>query len=106
MSDDGELDVRLANSYLNLSNFSECITAARKGIDKGGLRREDLAYEILGMCLYESDRYNDAKNAFRRAARDDRTAKRARNWIRFIEKEQARLKELERSLQAARRASL
>jgi tetratricopeptide (TPR) repeat protein len=105
MSNDGELDVRLAQSYLNTSRYSDCIDSARTGLNKGGLRRADIAYEILGMCLFEEDKYEDAKQAFRRAARDDRTAKRARNWIQFIEKEQERLKELEKSLRQSRRAS-
>jgi tetratricopeptide (TPR) repeat protein len=103
LSNDGILDVRLANSYLNLSRYDECTTAARAGINKGDLRRPDTAYEILGMCLFELDQYEDAKKAFRQAAKDDRTKKRARNWIAFIEKEQERLQQLEDSLKLVRR---
>jgi tetratricopeptide (TPR) repeat protein len=37
LSDDGELDVRLGNTYLNLGNYDECISAVQAGLRKGGL---------------------------------------------------------------------
>jgi len=105
MSDDGQLFVRLANSYLNVSEYDACVESARKGLDKGGLRREDNAYIVLGMCLYEKDQYEQAKKAFRSAARDKRSAKTANQWIQFIEREQDRERQLEQSLKRVRRAS-
>lgn len=105
MSDDGQLFVRLANSYLNVSEYDACIESARKGLDKGGLRRQDNAYVVLGMCLYEKDQYEQAKKAFRSAARDKRSAKTANQWIQFIEREQERERQLEQSLKRVRRAS-
>ncbi|MDJ0928506.1 MAG: hypothetical protein QNJ73_12785 [Gammaproteobacteria bacterium] len=102
MSDDGDLDARLANSYLNLSEYDQCIEAARSGIRKGGLRREDNAQVVLGMCLFENDQYEAAKKAFRAAAKDKRSQKTAKQWITFIEREQERLRQLERSLQQVR----
>lgn len=104
MSDDGQLYVRLANSYLNVSDFDSCIESAQQGLDKGGLRREDNAYIVLGMCLFEKDRYEQAKKAFRSAARDKRSAKTANQWIQFIEREQDRERQLEQSLQRVRSA--
>lgn len=104
MSDDGQLYVRLANSYLNVSEFESCIESAQRGLDKGGLRREDNAYIVLGMCLFEKDQYEQAKKAFRSAARDKRSAKTANQWIQFIEREQDRQKQLEQSLRRVRSA--
>lgn len=105
MSRDGELDVRLANSYLNLSRYDECVDAARSGLSKGGVRREDNAQVVLGMCLYELEQYEEAKKAFRLAANDKRSASTATQWINFIEREQERQRQLEQSLQQVRRAS-
>jgi tetratricopeptide (TPR) repeat protein len=105
MSSDGDLDVRLAQSYLNLSEYEQCVTAARSGLKKGGVRREDSAQVVLGMCLFELDRYDDAKRAFRAAASDKRSEKTARQWITFIEREQQRLRQLEESLNQVRSAS-
>ncbi len=105
MSSDGDLDVRLAQSYLNLSEYDECVSAARSGLKKGGVRREDSAQIVLGMCLFELDRFNEAKGAFRSAASDKRSEKTARQWLAFIEREQDRIRQLEESLNQARSAS-
>jgi len=104
ISDVGELDARLANSYLNLSRYDECVDAARAGLKKGGLKREGVAYELLGMCLFEKEKYEDAKKAFRKAANDKSIEKRARNWIKFIETEQSRIAQLNASIKQARLA--
>ena len=105
LSDDGELDVRLAQSHLNLSQYDECVSSAREGINKGGLKRRDQAYVILGMCLFESKNYNEAKTAFSNAAKDKRSAKIASQWLQFIESEQERQRKLDESLRAVRTAS-
>ena len=104
LSDDGELDVRLAQSLLNLSRYKECIEAARTGIRKGDLKRADTANMVLGMCLFETDNLDGAKGAFRRAARDSRSKKNANSWLSFIENEQKRLKQLQQQLDLMRQA--
>lgn len=104
ISEDGELDVRLANSYLNLSRYDECVTSARAGIKRGGLKRPATAQELLGMCLFEQDKYEEAIAAFRQAAKDEKTEKRARNWIKYIQTEQARIEQLNESIRQARMA--
>jgi len=104
ISNQGELDVRLANSYLNLGRHDECVSAARDGIRKGGLKRRDTAYELLGTCLYEKSQYEDAKNAFRQAAKDKRAEKRALNWVKFISSEQQRLEQLNKSIRELEQA--
>jgi tetratricopeptide (TPR) repeat protein len=98
-SDDGDLDIRLAQSYLNLGKKTECIGAARDGIKKGGVKRVDIANMVLGMCLFEADLLGDAKTAFRKAAKDKRSQKNALSWLQYIESEELRLQQLERSLQ-------
>ncbi len=103
MSDDGELDLRLAQSYLNLSQYDECSDSARDAIRKGGLRREDTANVVLGMCLFELDRLGPAKAAFRAAARDSRSRSTARRWLSYIEKEEERKQQLEESLRSLER---
>ena len=105
LSSDGDLDHRLAQSYLNLSQYDECIAAARDALRKGSLRRVDSANIVLGMCLFEMDRYEDAKKAFRAAAKDDRSRTTANQWLKFINSEQERERQLEESLKQVRRAS-
>lgn len=104
ISNDGELDVRLANSYLNLNRYEECSGAAQSGLNKGGLKSAGGAHELRGMCLFELNKFEDAKAAFRKAANDPKISKRARNWIQFIESEQQRISQLNESIAQARRA--
>ncbi|HJP39912.1 MAG TPA: CDC27 family protein [Gammaproteobacteria bacterium] len=104
ISDEGELDVRLANSYLNLDRYEDCIAASRSGLKKGGLKRTAIAQELLGMCLFETDKFEDSKKAFKQAAKDKKIKKRARNWIKFIESEQARIAHINDAIKQARLA--
>jgi tetratricopeptide (TPR) repeat protein len=104
ISGDGELDVRLANSYLNLSRYDDCVSSARAGLKRGGLKRPATAQELLGMCLFEQDKFDDAIAAFRRAAKDKKIEQRAQNWIRFIQSEKARIEQLNESIRQARLA--
>jgi tetratricopeptide (TPR) repeat protein len=105
MSDDGDLYARLATSYLNLSEYKNCIDASRKAIDKGKLKYTGNTWLIFGMCQYESKQLASAKSSFRNAAKDKKSAKNARNWIAFVESEQSRLRQLEASLQRVREGS-
>ena len=70
LSDDGELDIRLARSLSNMANFKDCIDAAQTAIKKGDLKRLDESYITLGMCHFEEARYDDAKQAFANAKVD------------------------------------
>jgi len=75
LSDEGELDVRLARSLANIADYKSCVNAAKTGILKGGLKRNDESYITLGMCQFEEAMYEDAKNSFNLAT-EDATARR------------------------------
>ena len=98
LAEDGTLDVSLAQSYQNLYEWGSCVDAAREGIRKGDLRREDQAYMILGACLFEQKEYTAARNAFEEAAEDERSRNNARSWIQYVNSEQARDEELAAAL--------
>ncbi len=103
LSDEGELDVRLANAYLNLAQFDDCVTSVRTGIRKGGLRNEDNARISLGMCLYNLREYSEARDAFEIAARAESTRRMARQWIQVIDAEVERNRQIRLAQEAARR---
>ncbi len=98
LAEDGTLDVNLAQSYQNLYEWESCEEAAREGIRKGDLRREDQAYMILGSCLFEQKEYAAARNAFEEAAEDDRSRGNARSWIQYVDSEESRDRELAAAL--------
>lgn len=97
-SNDGQLYMQLAQSHLNLYEYEECVEAARTAIRRGGLRRPDTTQIILGTCLLELQRYDQAREAFRAARADDRSRTSANRWIDFIDRELARKRDIEQQL--------
>ena len=98
LSDDGNLDHRLAQSYANLARWDECVEAARDALRRGGLNREDQANLLLGNCLVELKEYSEARNAFQAASRDDRSRAGAQQWLQYVRNEETREAEIARAL--------
>ena len=101
LADDGELDLRLANSYLNIGEYSDCAKSANTAIRKGSLKNPDNAQISLGMCLYNLRRYADAKTAFRNAGKVPRSQRTANQWIRVIDAEVERNRQIRLAEEAA-----
>jgi tetratricopeptide (TPR) repeat protein len=99
----GELDQRLANAYLNIGDYGECVKSANDSLRKGGLKNPDNARISLGMCLYNLKRYGDAKSAFRKAADTPRSAKMAGQWIKVIDADVERNRQIRLAEEAARK---
>jgi tetratricopeptide (TPR) repeat protein len=98
LAPDGDLDVRIAQSYVNLARWEDCIESARTALRRGGLSRPDTANMLLGNCLFELDRFTEAREAFREAARDERSRNAANQWINFVTSEETRNAQLRASL--------
>lgn len=103
LSDEGELNLRLGNAHLNLGQYTECITAIREGLRKGGIKSPDNAQISLGMCLYNEKEYQDAIVAFREAGKTQRSARISRQWISVIESDIERNRQIRLAENAARR---
>ena len=85
LSDEGELNLRLGNAYLNLGMYGECVSAINAGIKKGKIKSPDNAQISLGMCLYNERDYRDSIAAFREAGKTQRSRRISNQWIRVIE---------------------
>jgi uncharacterized protein HemY len=95
-SDDGELYARLGNIYLDSDKNEEAIVAINKGLSRGGVKRPDTARLVLGMAYFNEKQYDKAREAFKSAGRDERSAKYAEQWIQYLETEldrQAKLRD-------------
>lgn len=111
LSDDGELDVRLGNAYLNIGKYDECITAVRAGLrkdekgrqKKDRLKSPDHAQISLGMCLYNKQEYKASIRAFRAAAKTTRSRRVANQWIRVIDADVERNQAIRDAQAAARK---
>ena len=103
LADNGELDHRLANAYLNIGEYGDCVTSATAAVRKGGLKSPDNVQISLGMCLYNLRRYGDAKTAFRAAAKVPRSRRTSDQWISVINAEIERDRQIDLAEQAARK---
>jgi tetratricopeptide (TPR) repeat protein len=103
LANDGELDHRLANAFLNIGKYGDCVTSANTAIRKGGLKNPDNVQISLGMCLYNLRRYPDAKAAFRKASETPRSQRTAAQWIRVIDAEVERNRQIRLAEEAARK---
>ena len=95
-SDDGELYARLGNIYLDSDMNAKAIVAINKGLSRGGVKRPDNARLVLGMAYFNEKKYDKAREAFKAAGRDERSAKYASQWINYLESEldrQAKLRD-------------
>lgn len=100
MADDGELYLRLAQIHAEQAEWSQALEAARNALNRGDIDRPDQARVIEGLSLYNTDRLEEAKAAFGRAARYEESQAVARQWRSYIEREQERLAALERARRA------
>ena len=103
LSDDGELDVRLGNAYLNTGKYDECVTSVRAGIRKGSLKSPDNAQISLGMCLYNVQEYRAGIEAFQAASKTPRSRRISNQWINVIRADIARNEQIRLAEQAARK---
>lgn len=87
LAQDGNLYVRLAQSYINLERWDEAAQALRKGLDKGGLQRSDTAQVMLGMALFNQDKLAQARSVFEKALADERSHKTAEEWLAHVDNE-------------------
>ena len=90
----GAIYYRLSGVYLDLDQNEKAVAAARNAVQRGGVKRTDIAYMNLGNALINLHCYDDAIKAFRNAAKDDRSAKYAKQWIQYAENEGERRRNL------------
>jgi tetratricopeptide (TPR) repeat protein len=63
----GEIDVKLGESYMTYGRHDEAAAALRKGIEKGGLKDMPDAQTTLGIALYKAGKKDEALAEFRKA---------------------------------------
>lgn len=103
LADHGEIDQRLANAYLNTAKYSDCVASAKNALRKGGLKSPDNVQISLGMCLYNLKRYGEAKDAFREAGKTPRSERTASQWIKVIDADVERNRQIQLAEDAARK---
>ena len=99
-AEDGKIYKRLAQLYLGKEEYEKCSKRADEAIDKGGVDRLHDLKILKGMCEFNLENLSKAREIFIEARKLARQAeaksaeKSARDWIRYIESEQKRLRQL------------
>lgn len=105
MAPDGDLFVRLAEVHMQRENWSGMANALRRAIDKGGLRDGNNAQLLMGVALFQQDRFADARPYFERAARSESRADQANTYIQLIDQQLAENEAEEEAVPAEEEAS-
>jgi tetratricopeptide (TPR) repeat protein len=103
LSEEGELNLRLGNAYLNLGQYGECVSSVRAGLEKGGIKSNDNAHISLGMCLYNQKKYDESRTAFREASKTARSRRISNQWISVIQSDIERDRQIQLAEAAARK---
>jgi tetratricopeptide (TPR) repeat protein len=97
VADNGNLQARLAGIYLDLGRSKDAYRAASRAAKKGGVKRPDSNYLVMGNALINMNCFKDAISAFKNSlkkAKDKKSKKYPRQWIKFAESEGSRLQKL------------
>lgn len=93
VSGDPELHLRLAQQYAGLARWDQALDAAQQAL-AGDVNAAGEAHMLAGMAQYNLGRLDAARESFRAAASDGDTARTARQWLEYLDKEQARKSQL------------
>ena len=83
----GEIDVKLGESYLTYARHDDAVTALRAGIQKGGLKDLPDAQTTLGIALFRAGKKEEALAEFRKAEMATGSAGPvAHTWVLFLQR--------------------
>lgn len=85
LADDGNDYLRLGEVNIQLSEWDAAADALKKALDKGKLRDQAYAQLMLGISLYNSEKYSEAKTWFERASSSANHRNNARSYIQIID---------------------
>jgi tetratricopeptide (TPR) repeat protein len=94
IADTGKFDAQLAQTYLNTEKWPLAIASANKALQRGGIERTGDMHLILGMSFFNLQKFDDSLIAFTQAQKESASAKTAKQWFHYVEREQGQQKRL------------
>ena len=91
ISETGKFDAALAQAYLNLEKWQLAINSANEALSRGDLASEvslGNMYLAKGMAEFNLQKFGDSLSAFEQAKKIKSSAKTAKQWFQYVEKEQ------------------
>lgn len=98
LSTDGELDAQLAQTYLNMDKFDEAISASLTALEKGDLRNQGVTHLVLGMALFNKEKYVEALDQLAEAEKHNSSKRMAQQWRKFVTSEKQSKAQLQAQL--------
>jgi len=93
-STSGDPYARLAEIYVNTENWTKAIEMGQKALEKGQLTDINTVYMALGMAHFNLQQFDLSTQKFQIAARNDKFAKMANQWISYVSKEKEKRQRL------------
>lgn len=87
LSKDGNLYIRLAQSYLNLGRWEKAEQVINKALAKGKLNRVGDAQIMLGMAQLKQRKLQLARSNFKKAGGYKKSSKSADQWLVYVDSE-------------------
>ncbi|XQW84037.1 tetratricopeptide repeat protein [Thalassotalea piscium] len=94
IAENGKYDMQLAQSYLNLEQWQNAINAADKALERGGIDRVGDMHLVLGMALFNLQKFDESLLAFKAAENIKSSAKTAKQWYQYVKREQGQYEQL------------
>jgi tetratricopeptide (TPR) repeat protein len=91
IADTGKFDAHLAQAYLNLEKWQFAINSADKALERGNLDSESTQgnmHLVKGMAAFNLQKFEQSLLAFSQAKKIKSSAKTAKQWFQYVEKEQ------------------
>lgn len=98
LSKDGKLHNQLGQSYVALNRWKEAESAIKTALNKGKLQNTGQTVISLGLVQFEQKKYEAAKKTFQRALQYSKVAGAAGNWVKYVDNEVFRIKELNKPI--------
>jgi tetratricopeptide (TPR) repeat protein len=98
LSKNDKLHNQLAQSYIALNRWKEADAALGTALKKRGLTSPGQTLISQGLVRFEQKKYDSAKASFKRAVKFKPVAASALNWIKYVDSEVYRIKELNKEI--------
>lgn len=89
IADTGKFDAQLAQTYLNTEKWQLAIDSAEKALERGGVDNLGNMHLVVGMASFNLKAFEKSLLAFNNAIEIKSSAKLAKQWIKYVKKEQS-----------------
>ena len=84
-AEDGNLNLRVAQVYVELEEWESALTHLETALQKGELRNRGLPFLLMGYAFYALDRREEAIEVFVAALAEESIANQAKQWISYLD---------------------